>query len=66
METDSPYLAPVPYSGRPNEPQSVREVAEYVAELKGISFEELAQITTRNFYQLFPQAEAFNSEAKVL
>lgn len=60
VETDSPYLAPVPYRGKPNEPQYVREVAEYVAELKGISFEELACITTDNFYRLFPKAKAFN------
>jgi TatD DNase family protein len=63
VETDSPYLAPVPFRGKPNEPQYVRDVAEYVAELKGISFEELAHITTRNFYKLFPKAKAFNSEA---
>jgi TatD DNase family protein len=53
----------VPFRGKPNEPQYVRDVAEYVAELKGISFEELAHITTRNFYKLFPKAKAFNSEA---
>ena len=56
IETDSPYLAPVPYRGKPNEPKYVREVAEYLAELKGISFEELAQITTDNFYRLFSKA----------
>ena len=43
VETDSPYLAPVPYRGKPNEPQYVREVAEYIAELKGLSFKDLAQ-----------------------
>jgi TatD DNase family protein len=56
VETDSPYLAPVPYRGKPNEPQYVREVAEYIAELKGIPFEELAAVTTENFYRLFPKA----------
>lgn len=56
VETDSPYLAPVPYRGKPNEPKYVREVAEYIAELKQVSFEELAQITTNNFYRLFPKA----------
>lgn len=56
VETDSPYLAPVPYRGKPNEPQYVREVAEYIAELRGVSFEELAEITTQNFYRLFPKA----------
>ena len=58
VETDSPYLAPVPHRGKPNEPQYVRDVAEYIAELKGISFEALATITTDNFYRLFPKAKA--------
>ena len=58
VETDSPYLAPVPYRGKPNEPKYVREVAEYIAELKQVSFEELAAITTNNFYRLFPKAKA--------
>lgn len=58
VETDSPYLAPVPYRGKPNEPQYVREVAEYLAELRGISFEALAEATTDNFYRLFPKAKA--------
>jgi TatD DNase family protein len=56
VETDSPYLAPVPFRGKPNEPQYVREVAEYIAELLGLPFEELAEITTQNFYRLFPKA----------
>ncbi len=53
IETDSPYLAPVPYRGKSNEPAYVREVAEFIAELRGLSFEELAQKTTENFYRLF-------------
>jgi len=56
VETDSPYLAPVPYRGKPNIPGYVREVAEFVAELRGMSFEQLAEITTGNFYRLFPRA----------
>src|SRR5690625_6860481 len=40
VETDSPYLAPVPHRGKPNEPQFVRDVAEFVAELKGVSRSE--------------------------
>ncbi|MEO0443895.1 MAG: TatD family hydrolase [Pseudomonadota bacterium] len=56
VETDSPYLAPVPYRGKPNEPQYVREVAEYIAQLKGLRFEELAKITSDNFYRLFAKA----------
>lgn len=56
VETDSPYLAPVPYRGKPNIPAYVREVAEFIAELRGISFAQLAEITTENFYRLFPRA----------
>lgn len=53
VETDSPYLAPIPYRGKPNQPAYVREVCEYVATLKGISLEEMAQITTQNVKNLF-------------
>ncbi len=53
VETDSPYLAPVPYRGKRNEPKYVREVAEFVAELKGVSYEHLAEVTTDNFNRLF-------------
>ena len=53
IETDSPYLAPVPFRGKPNEPKYVPEVAKCVAELKGISIEEIAEITTANYRTLF-------------
>ncbi|MGA6363726.1 metal-dependent hydrolase [Proteus penneri] len=53
IETDSPYLAPVPHRGKENQPAYVRDVAEYMAVLKGVSVEELAQQTTRNFAKLF-------------
>ncbi|MBQ0213838.1 metal-dependent hydrolase [Proteus vulgaris] len=53
VETDSPYLAPVPHRGKENQPAYVRDVAEYMAVLKGVSVEELAQQTTRNFAKLF-------------
>jgi TatD DNase family protein len=56
VETDSPYLAPVPRRGKPNQPAYVRHVAEYLAELRGESFEQLAAATTDNFYSLFPSA----------
>ena len=59
VETDSPYLAPVPYRGKPNEPKNVREVAEFVAEVKGMPFEELARHTTENFYRLFSRAKQY-------
>jgi len=56
VETDSPYLAPVPYRGKTNEPAYVRHTAEYVAELRGISYEELARATSDNFFRLFRHA----------
>ena len=56
VETDSPYLAPVPKRGKPNRPAYVRYVAEYLAELRGEPLEQLAEATTRNFYALFEGA----------
>jgi TatD DNase family protein len=53
VETDSPWLAPVPHRGKQNEPQYVREVAQCIADLREISLEELAEITTQNFHRLF-------------
>ncbi|WP_108650784.1 TatD family hydrolase [Dongshaea marina] len=53
VETDSPYLAPVPYRGQSNRPAYTRVVAEKLAELKGIGLEELAEITTNNYLKLF-------------
>ncbi len=53
VETDSPYLTPVPYRGKPNQPGYTRYVAEFIAELKGISFEQVAEQTTANFFTLF-------------
>jgi TatD DNase family protein len=57
VETDSPYLAPVPHRGKSNLPQYVREVAEFLADLRGVEFEALAEQTTENFYRLFPLAK---------
>ncbi|MBB3191562.1 TatD family hydrolase [Halomonas cerina] len=56
IETDSPYLAPVPHRGRPNEPAWVVEVAECIAAERGISVAEVAMQTTANFYHLFREA----------
>jgi TatD DNase family protein len=56
VETDSPWLAPVPVRGKQNEPAYVRHTAEYLAMLRGEDFEELAAATTDNFYRLFSLA----------
>jgi TatD DNase family protein len=56
VETDSPYLAPVPLRGKRNEPSFVVHTAAVLAELKGVSVEELAGITTENFFRLFAKA----------
>ncbi len=53
LETDSPYLAPEPYRGKKNEPRNVRLVAKKIAELKGLSTEEVIEITNKNTIQLF-------------
>lgn len=60
IETDSPYLAPVPFRGKTNQPAYVKYVAEEVARLRGISVEEVATATTYNFFQLFKQAQPCN------
>ncbi len=57
VETDAPYLAPVPYRGKRNEPAFVAATARFVAELKGMAAEELAAVTTANFFRLFAKAE---------
>ncbi len=57
VETDAPYLAPVPYRGKRNEPAFVAATAAFVAELKGISTEALAEATTANFFRLFSKAQ---------
>ena len=56
IETDSPFLAPVPHRGRPCEPGFVRDTAAFVADLRGDTLEELARYTTDNFHRLFAKA----------
>lgn len=56
VETDAPFLAPLPHRGKRNEPGFTRHTAEMIAEIKGISLTEVAEITTRNFYTLFNRA----------
>lgn len=58
VETDAPYLAPVPYRGKPNQPAYVKHVAEAIADLRQISLVEVAAATSRNFLTLFPAAAA--------
>lgn len=57
VETDAPYLAPLPHRGKPNEPAFTRFTAEKLAEIKGVDFDELAETTTQNFFKLFTKAK---------
>ena len=61
VETDSPYLAPVPHRGKVNQPALVKHVAEEVARLRGDSFENIARATSENFFRLFPLARPVNA-----
>lgn len=53
IETDSPYLAPVPFRGKTNDPSLVVHVARQVAEVRGLAVEAVGELTSRNFEQLF-------------
>ncbi|AOX99992.1 TatD family hydrolase [Jeongeupia sp. USM3] len=58
IETDSPYLAPMPFRGKMNQPAWVRHVGEHIADLRGIPVAEVAEATTANFFTLFARAQA--------
>jgi TatD DNase family protein len=58
IETDSPFLAPVPHRGRPCEPAYVADTARFLAELRGEPVEELARTTSANFHSVFGKAAA--------
>jgi TatD DNase family protein len=57
IETDSPYLAPIPYRGKRNEPAFVKETAGHIGELRGLSVDEIGVSTAQNFYRFFSLAE---------
>jgi TatD DNase family protein len=57
VETDAPYLAPMPMRGKRNEPSYVRHTAAVLAKVKGVSEAEIARITTENFFRLFAKAD---------
>lgn len=58
IETDSPYLAPVPFRGKQNQPAWVRHVAESIADLRGVSVNQIADASSANFFKLFARAKA--------
>ena len=60
VETDAPYLAPVPHRGKTNQPAYVRHVAQFIADLRGDTFETIARVTTENFFRLFRSATAWH------
>ena len=57
VETDAPYLAPVPMRGKRNEPAYVAHTAKVLAEVKGVTADEIAAVTTENFFRLFVKAQ---------
>ncbi len=62
IETDCPYLAPVPHRGKRNEPAFVKETAGKIGELRGLSMDEVGEQTSRNFYNFFKLAEMAESK----
>jgi len=63
IETDSPYLAPVPYRGKTNNPSYVPFVAQQLAELRGASAEHIGALTTANFHRLFARTAVVQSSS---
>ena len=53
VETDSPYLAPVPFRGKSNQPSYIIHTVEFLSKLKNMSFSDFSKITTKNFFKLF-------------
>ena len=65
IETDSPYLAPVPHRGKQNWPGHVREVAKKLAEVRGVPVEHIAEVSRENFYRLFPEARMMSRPSEL-
>ena len=53
VETDAPYLAPVPFRGKPNEPSYIIHTVKFLSKIKSLSFDEFSEITSNNFFNLF-------------
>ena len=53
VETDAPYLAPMPHRGKRNEPSFIKHTVEHIAEIKNIDYDEVVKTTTENFFKLF-------------
>lgn len=64
IETDSPYLAPVPFRGKRNHPALVVHVAQEIARLRGVSVEDVARVTSRNFFDLFSVPQEIDALAR--
>ncbi len=65
IETDSPFLAPVPHRGKRNEPAFVREVARQIGELRGLAAEEIGRQTAQNFYRFFKLSRTADTDAPI-
>ena len=61
IETDSPFLSPVPMRGKSNEPSFVKYTAEYLSNFYNISFDDFIKITDNNFYKLFSKAKRYSN-----
>ena len=57
VETDAPYLAPVPLRGKSNEPSYIIHTVKFLSKIKGLSFEDLSNTTSKNFFNLFGKLE---------